>query len=251
MKERSTILALLGLAALVAAAVWAFSPAPAPVEHDDPAVDPAGWTRPRPTASRAPFPRAAAADRSVDPAEDQPDSPRTAALAPNTNAAGRASAPADAGSAVPSVPSTAAQQWEDPTNAEVLGQKQWMAPVEDAEALRIERVFEAARAARHDPRLPDRSRAASIEAARQVIDRCFGALADRHPGIQGRLIVGWTAGASGGRGVIRNPRIAVNYKLSEPQFEACVLDGLAGQAFRGPDGDPIEIQAPFFYDGAF
>jgi hypothetical protein len=126
-----------------------------------------------------------------------------------------------------------------------------MAPVSADEEARIDEVFEKARAVRYDPQLSPEGRATSIEAARVVLEACFEALQERQPEASGRVIVGWTSGAAEGRGWIRNPRISVNYKLGEPAFESCVLDGLAGRSFPAADGDPIEVEAPFFFDGAF
>ena len=140
-------------------------------------------------------------------------------------------------------------EWSDTTNARVLGQKTWMAEVSDEENARIDEVFEKARAARHDPSLSSRDRRSSIEVVRSVVDRCFEDLQKRQPGVQGRLILAWESGASDGRGWIRDPRITTNYKLGEPQFESCILGGLAGLTFAAADGEPITVEYPFFYDG--
>lgn len=141
--------------------------------------------------------------------------------------------------------------WDDPTNDRVLGPKEWMAGTDDEERARIDEVFEKSRAARYDPRLSIQDRGQSVAAMRAVVDACFQALAQRVPGSSGRLIVAWTAGASGGQGRVSNPRIKVNYKLEDETFEACILDGAQNLRFDAADGEPIEVEVPFFYDGAY
>ncbi len=139
--------------------------------------------------------------------------------------------------------------WDDPTNDRVLGPKSWMAPVDQEELARIDETFERSRALRHDPNLSNRDRRSSIESVRPVVDRCYEALATRVPGIEGRIILGWRSGASNGSGWVRDPRIVTNYRLDDEQFESCVLSGMEGLRFPSGDGDAIEVEHPFFYDG--
>jgi hypothetical protein len=185
------------------------------------------------------------------PANQQPASQQPAHEQPEHQQPAHRDAGSQPAHQQPKHPQPATNEWADPTNQQVLGRKSWMAPVEETEQARIDQVFEDSRAARYDPRLPNASRAASVEAARQAVDACFTALKERTPTAKGRLIVAWRAGAENGRGWIRDPRISVNYGLEDPMFEACVLDGVARQTFRGVDGDAIDVEVPFFYDGSF
>lgn len=245
MNARTIVITLLAAASILAAAIWAFSPSAPPTPIPPPAIvsnDKPSFDRTRTKSHRADDP----------PPRHEAESPARAVTA------GRDDAPVptpDAGTTstdeIEQAQVETEPEWDDPTNQRVLGPKVWVAPVDDAEALRIDQVFKDARAARFDPRLPNQSRSASILAVKEVVDRCFDALVDRVPGASGRLIVAWMAGATGGQGRVTNPRIKVNYKLDDPAFESCVIDGAAGRTFRGPDGDPIEVEAPFFYDGAF
>jgi len=140
-------------------------------------------------------------------------------------------------------------QWSDPTNERVLGSKDWMAEVSEEDNERIDEVFERARAARFDPSLSPRDRRSSIEVAEEVVDGCFEELQTRFPAVEGRLIVEWESGASGGQGWIRAPRITTNYRLRDPTFEECVIGRLDGRTFPSADGEPITVEYPFFYDG--
>lgn len=241
MNVRAIIIAILAFGALAAVALRAFTARPTVSDQESARQSPSersaggspAWKAVREPADRG-------ASGSPREARQQPtDQDRDI----NVDVGVDAGAGADAGVAEP--------QWDDPVNARVLGQKEWMAPVDDAETVRIDQVFEEARAARHDPSLSNASRAASIAAVKAVADRCYEQLARRQPAIRGRLIVGWTASASAGRGQVTNPRIKVNYRLQDAEFEACVLDGSSRASFRSADGEPIEVEAPFFYDGTF
>lgn len=236
MKNRDIALALLGLAALIGALVWAFQP-----RSDDERVEPEEVETQETTQADA-----------ASILSDRPTRHLSAAstsIARPTNDTGEALSSRDArhdGDRGP--PKTT---WDDPVNELVLGENAWMAPIDDAEAARVDQVFEDARAARFDPRLPDRSRAESIVVAREIVETCFDELERRSPGASGRLIVSWTAAATDGVGTITDPQINVNYKLEDAAFEACVVDGLTDQTFAGADGEPITVEVPFFFDGAF
>lgn len=266
MSDRAYIAALVAIAGLVVALLW-LGQRPAPQAPDTPDVDgaedrraahttgpatlgapttpasPSGELSPEPPHPPIPpAPRAGGVptpNRSADPGDVGP-------LARVTSADARASADAGSGDTTDAGP-----QWVDPVNARVLGPQSWMAPDDDAEAARIDEVFERYRAVREDPRLGDRARASSIASAREIVDACFATLRERQPAARGRLIVAWRAEPRAGRGFIVAPRVTANVGLRDPAFESCLLEGLTERPFGPADGEPVEVEAPFFYDGSF
>lgn len=144
-----------------------------------------------------------------------------------------------------------APAWNDPVNQRVLGDERWMAPVSAEENAKIDEIFERSRELREDPGLSRLDRLTSIEAARIVIDACYDVLVERRPGIEGRLIVRWTAGANEQGGWADSAEITVNYKLDDPEFAACVIDGVNRMKFPAQPAEAVVVEYPFFYDGSF
>ena len=63
------------------------------------------------------------------------------------------------------------------------------------------------------------------------------------------MIVAWTTGAAMGTGWIRNVRIPTNVDLEDEQFEGCIVQNLEGTKYKAEDGNAIDVEYPFFYDG--
>jgi hypothetical protein len=168
----------------------------------------------------------------------------------DADAGSGSTAAADAGDAGEAPAKTA--QWRDETNERVLGEKKWMATVDAEEVSRINEVFRRSRALRADPRINNAGRRSSIQVVEKIVGVCFEDLGRRVPEATGRIAVAYTATADEGGGRITKPRISLRtHMLQEEKFEACVVDGLRGQRFDAAPGDPIEVEHPIFFDGAF
>ena len=127
-----------------------------------------------------------------------------------------------------------------------------MAEVGAEEAARIDEVFRRSRELRADPRIDVAGRRSSIEVAEQVVRACFEELEVRVPEVTGRVAVAYTATADERGGRISQPRITLRTRLLQDElFESCVVQGLDGQRFDAAPGDPIQVEHPIFFDGAW
>lgn len=184
-------------------------------------------------------------DQAADQAErpEPPDRPTTIIRLPD---GGVAEVPSDSPAAL------AAQAGDGANEAAAaardgIGPGQWAAPISPEEEAEIQAAFDAIPP--RDPRVTPRDRRSSIEVARVVVEDCFRALQQRHPGRRGRVAVAWTASADRGVGRIDDPEITLNLKLRESLFEQCIVQGLDGLTFPAEDqGEPRRVEYPFFFD---
>lgn len=150
----------------------------------------------------------------------------------------------ESGGAAPSP--DAGPTWRDPVNRKVLGKKQWMAQPSEEEQAAIDEAFARPRPQRYPIDLQVRRE--GIEAARGLVYDCFDALRARNPAAYGRIIVGFDVRAGAGRARLRNVAIPTNFNLTDPQFEACVIDELSRVSFSSSEEGTMYVEYPFLFD---
>ncbi|MGM0558390.1 MAG: hypothetical protein ACQEVA_18540 [Myxococcota bacterium] len=134
----------------------------------------------------------------------------------------------------------------DPVNEEVLGPKAWMPELPEDEREEIDEELDRQSP---DPFPIDLGvRREGIEVAKAVVFDCYDALRRRQPQRTGRIIVSFDVVASGGSATLENTEVPTNVKLDDPQFEACIIDGIDGLQIASSDEGTMRVKYPFLFD---
>lgn len=132
-----------------------------------------------------------------------------------------------------------------------FGPVEWMAQPTDVDVDEIEERLDQGEMEQEFLLALRRDRQRSIDLAQASVTACYEELLDRNPETirQGRIALEWTLRTDAGVGRLEAPQVLHNLGLDEADFEACILEGVAGQQFEAQgDGAELQVQWPAFLD---
>lgn len=138
--------------------------------------------------------------------------------------------------------------WADPVNQRVLGDRRWMATPAPEESARVQAILDAPMP--NDPRVKPADRRTSIVAVRNEVDVCFAQAQSVVPDAHGRFIVSYDVVSSAGIGKISGVDVAslVGFEQN-PEIADCVRNRVEGLQFpTQEDGELLRVDYPIFFE---